>query len=56
MVFSKSIIDVIKERTSWRTYSHKLLGEEFKEKVIKIFQLEDFKSPFSEFAENVDLN
>jgi len=51
MVFSKSIIDIIKERTSWRTYSDKLLGEEFKEKVIKIFQLEDFKSPFSEFAE-----
>ncbi|GAG70667.1 unnamed protein product [marine sediment metagenome] len=51
MVFSKSIIDIIKERTSWRTYSDQLLEEEFKEKVIKIFQLKDFKSPFSEFAE-----
>jgi nitroreductase len=47
-MFSKSVIDIIKERTSWRTYSKKLLEDDIKEKIIQILQLKDFKSPFTE--------
>ena len=52
MVFSKSIIDIIKLRTSWRTYSKRLLEEQIKEKLIEILKLRNFKSPFSEIAGN----
>ncbi|NVM17389.1 MAG: nitroreductase family protein [Candidatus Lokiarchaeota archaeon] len=50
-MFSKSIIDIIKERTSWRTYTNKLLEDDTKEKILQILQLKDFKSPFSGNAE-----
>lgn len=50
MVFSKSIIDIIKQRTSWRTYSKRLLEEQLKEKLLEILELRNFKSPFSEIA------
>ena len=50
MVFSKSIIDIIKERTSWRTFSNQLLEDDTKKKINKILTFEDFKSPFSELA------
>jgi len=50
MQFSKSIIEIIKERTSWRTYSQRLLEEDSKEKIKKILQLDDFESPFNRNA------
>ncbi|MFX1287072.1 MAG: nitroreductase family protein [Promethearchaeota archaeon] len=46
-MFSKSIIDIIKERTSWRTYINRLLEENTKEKILEILHLKDFRSPFS---------
>ena len=52
MVFSKSIIEIIKQRTSWRTYSKRLLEEHLKEKLLEILKLPNFKSPFSEIAGN----
>jgi len=50
MVFSKSIIDIITERTSWRTFSNQLLEDDTKKKINRILTFEDFKSPFSELA------
>jgi len=50
MVFSKSIIDIIKERTSWRTFSNQLLEDDPKKKINHILTFEDFESPFSELA------
>ena len=50
MVFSKSIIDIIKKRTSWRTFSNQLLEDDTKKKINHILTFEDFKSPFSELA------
>lgn len=50
MDFTKSVIDIIKERTSWRTYSSQPLGNETKEKFLKILQLQEIKSPFNELA------
>ncbi|MBY8986979.1 MAG: nitroreductase [Candidatus Lokiarchaeota archaeon] len=50
MQFSKSVIEIIKDRTSWRTYSTQLLEEDTKEKIIQILQLKDFESPFSRNA------
>lgn len=52
MVFSKSIFDIIKQRTSWRTYSKRLIEEQAKEKLLEILKLRNFKSPFSEIAGN----
>jgi len=52
MVFSKSIFDIIKQRTSWRTYSKRLLEEQLKEKLLETLKLRNFKSPFSEIAGN----
>jgi len=50
MIFSKPIIDIIKERTSWRTYANQLLEDDTKEKVTQILSVKDFKSPFSNLA------
>ncbi len=50
MVFSKSIIDIIKERTSWRTYSNQLLDDDTKKKINQILTSKNIKSPFSELA------
>jgi nitroreductase len=52
MQFSKSIIEIIKERTSWRTYASKLIEEDLRNKIDKILKLDDIKSPF----ENVSAN
>jgi len=50
MVFSKSIIDIIKKRTSWRTYSNQLLEDDTKKKINDILTYKDVTSPFSELA------
>jgi nitroreductase len=47
MQFTKSIIDIIKERNSWRTYSKRSLEDTTKEKIIEILKLKEFNSPFS---------
>lgn len=52
MQFTKSIVNLIKERTSWRTYSKRLLEGSIKDKIIQILELKEFKSPFSENAGN----
>jgi len=48
--FSKSVIEIIKNRTSWRTYTDQLLEDDTKKKINQILTLKDFKSPFSELA------
>ena len=50
MQFSKSVIEIIKERTSWRTYSNELLKDDTKNKINQILTSKDFRSPFGEFA------
>jgi len=50
MIFSKPIIDIIKKRSSWRTYANQLLEDDMKKKVTQFLTLKDFKSPFSNFA------
>ena len=47
MKFSKPITEIIKERTSWRTYSDQPLG---KDTIEQILELQDIKSPFNELA------
>jgi len=50
MQFSKSVTEIIKERTSWRTYSNHLLEEDTKNTINQILTIKDIKSPFSELA------
>lgn len=46
MKFSKSIIEIIKERTSWRTYANKLIEQDLRNRVDNILKIEDIESPF----------
>ncbi|MFX1377713.1 MAG: nitroreductase family protein [Promethearchaeota archaeon] len=50
MYFSKPIIDIIRERTSHRTYSGKPLENDLREKFIKLLENHPLKSPFSEYS------
>jgi len=50
MTFSKPITDIIKQRSSWRTYANQLLEDNLKKKISQILTLKDFKSPFRNFA------
>jgi len=50
MTFSKPIIDIIKQRSSWRTYAGLLLEDDMKKNVTQILTLKDFKSPFSDLS------
>jgi len=50
MKFSRSVSDIIQERTSRRTYSDEILKNDVRETMIKIMKDNDFESPFSEFA------
>ncbi|MFX1273757.1 MAG: nitroreductase family protein [Promethearchaeota archaeon] len=50
MRFNKSIIEIIKERTSRRTYVPKLLDEDLREHIRDILKVEEVKSPYSEMA------
>ncbi|MFX0145559.1 MAG: nitroreductase family protein [Candidatus Hodarchaeota archaeon] len=53
MNFSKSIIDIIRERTSRRTYSGKPLENDIRHKVIKILEINPSESPFNNYAGEV---
>jgi len=50
MSYSKPITDIIKQRSSWRTYSNQLLEDDTKKKIINILACKDFKSPFNDIA------
>ena len=50
MNFSKPIIEIIRERTSRRTYSGQPLEEDVREKVVKLLKNLDLKNPFSKYA------
>jgi len=50
MKFSKSIVELIKERTSRRTYDSNLLEEGAKKSMSKFLKFDDIKSPFREEA------
>lgn len=47
MDFSKPITDIIRERTSWRTYYPELLKEDVREEIKKELELSNLISPFS---------
>ncbi|MBY9002394.1 MAG: nitroreductase [Candidatus Lokiarchaeota archaeon] len=47
MKFSKPITDIIRERTSWRTYYPELLKEDIKADIKKILEQGNLISPFS---------
>ncbi len=48
MKFSKPITDIIRERTSWRTYSGQPLENDIRENLNKLLEFKNFTSPFSE--------
>ena len=50
MKFTRPITDVIKKRTSWRTYTDKPLERDIREKMINLMKDNDFGSPFSKQA------
>jgi len=50
MNFSKPIIEIIRERTSRRTYSGQPFEEDVREKVVKLLKNLDLKTPFSKYA------
>ena len=50
MQFSKSIVEIIKERTSWRTYLNKLIESESRSQIDKLLKLEDIESPFKSLS------
>lgn len=50
MNFTKPIMDIIRERRSYRTYSGESLEKNVKEKVINMLENLDCKSPFSDYA------
>lgn len=52
MQFSKSVIEIIKERTSWRTYLDNRIESEIKIQINKILELENTESPFKNFSGN----
>jgi nitroreductase len=50
MKFTKPITDIIKERTSWRTYTNVPLEHDVREKIVNLMKDNDFGSPFSNQA------
>jgi nitroreductase len=52
MQFSKSIVEIIKERTSWRTYLNKLIENEPRNQIDKLLKLGDIESPFKNLSGN----
>ncbi len=46
MQFSKSVIEVIKERTSWRTFLNKAMGNNLRNDLEQILELNEIDSPF----------
>jgi nitroreductase len=47
MLFTKPITDIVKKRTSWRTYTNEPLKPDIREKMINLMKDNDFGSPFS---------
>ncbi len=50
MDFSNRITDIIPERTSRRNYSGQPLDKVMREKINKLLENHDLKSPFSEYS------
>ena len=50
MKFTRPITDVIKKRTSWRTYTNEPLERDVREKMTNLMKDNDFGSPFSKQA------
>ncbi|KKM83650.1 hypothetical protein LCGC14_1307300 [marine sediment metagenome] len=50
MKFSRSVSDIIKERTSWRTYTGLPLERDVRDVMINLMKDNDFGSPFGEQA------
>jgi nitroreductase len=50
MRFNRSTIDLIKERTSWRTYDPRPLEEDLRKSLEELLELKDIKSPFADRA------
>ena len=50
MDFSRSVTDIIRERTSRRTYVKQKFEEETRERVLNLLKNQDFESPFSKFV------
>jgi len=50
MNFTQPIMDIIRERTSHRTYSGQPLENDMREKIIKLLENHDLISPFSKYA------
>ncbi|MHA1728688.1 MAG: nitroreductase family protein [Promethearchaeota archaeon] len=48
MKFSKSIIELIRTRTSWRTYARQFLQDDLKDQLREILKKLDITSPFDE--------
>jgi nitroreductase len=46
MDFSRSVIEIINERSSWRTYSQKALNEDIKSKLSHAFDFSKMNNPF----------
>lgn len=46
MEFSRSIIELIKKRSSWRTYHPELLDDKIKDKLNEVLKHSNIKSPF----------
>jgi len=52
MQFSKSVIEIIKERTSWRTYINKLLKPDTYNNLENLLELNAIESPFNNITGN----
>jgi nitroreductase len=50
MKFTRSIVKIIQERTSWRTYTNVPLEAEVRNKIEQILKLDDVESPFKNSA------
>ena len=46
MQFSKSVLELIKERTSWRTFLNKILDKKIRHDLESVLDSSEFKSPF----------
>ncbi|KKK85994.1 hypothetical protein LCGC14_2767690, partial [marine sediment metagenome] len=50
MNFTRSVVDIIRERTSRRTYIKQEFEERIREWIINLLKNHDFESPFSKFV------
>ncbi len=52
MIFNRSIIEIIKERTSWRTFSPDPIQESLKKDFTLFLKLNNNQSPFNKYSRN----